>query len=201
VDTQYDGMGRVSMVSNPYTASATDWTTTSYDTLGRVQSVTRPGSSVVAVVYGVSTSGPAGLSTKVTEGGKSRTTYTDGLGRLIQVKEDPDGLNYQTTYSYNGMDRLVGVAQGAQARWFSYDLVGRLTSSANPESGTIGYGYDANGNLTGKTDGRTSPTTTVTTAYDALNRPITRSYASTLAIDGREEREFVQIVPGAYSGL
>src|SRR5713226_268286 len=44
----------------------------------------------------------------------------------------------------------------------------------NPESGTISYQYDNNGNLTQKTDARGVLTTYV---YDALNRATSRSYS------------------------
>jgi YD repeat-containing protein len=43
----------------------------------------------------------------------------------------------------------------------------RLTSATNPESGTVSYHYDANGNLTSKTDARGVVSNYV---YDALNR-------------------------------
>jgi YD repeat-containing protein len=51
----------------------------------------------------------------------------------------------------------------------------RLTSATNPESGTISYSYDSNGNLTQKTDARSIVTSF---AYDALNRLIARSYTN-----------------------
>jgi YD repeat-containing protein len=49
----------------------------------------------------------------------------------------------------------------------------QLTSATNPESGTISYSYDPNGNLLTKTDARA-----VVTTYDndELNRPKARSY-------------------------
>ncbi len=45
----------------------------------------------------------------------------------------------------------------------------------NPESGTINYGYDPNGNLTSKTDARGVKTDYV---YDALNRVTNRAYTN-----------------------
>src|SRR5260370_13132071 len=38
--------------------------------------------------------------------------------------------------------------------YFIYNSLKRLTSAANPESGTINYQYDNNGNLTQKNDAR-----------------------------------------------
>ena len=83
-------------------------------------------------------------------------------------------------YSYDTLDNLTGVTQGRQTRTFAYDLLRRLTSAANPESGTVTYGYDNNSNLTSKTDPRTTSGSHWTTAfaYDALNRVITKSYSN-----------------------
>jgi len=71
---------------------------------------------------------------------------------------------------------LKAVAQVEPSRSFNYDSLGRLTSAANPESGTISYQYDSNGNLTRRQDAR--GVVTVYT-YDALNRPLTRDYSDT----------------------
>ena len=44
--------------------------------------------------------------------GKVRRNHTDALGRLVEVKEDPSGLNYTTKYRYGALDNLEGVCQG-----------------------------------------------------------------------------------------
>ena len=86
------------------------------------------------------------------QAGKSRRSKTDALGRLIKVTEDPGGLKHETSYSYDALDNLRLVTQGSQTRTFDYDFLSRLTSATNPESGTITYAYDPNGNLKEKTD-------------------------------------------------
>ncbi len=176
VNTIYDGLGRVKQASNPYRPlqGETDiYTTTTFDLAGRVLTVTTPDSAVV-------TTGYSGNSVTVTDqDGKSRQSMTDGLGRLIQIYEDPNGpnpLNYLTSYSYDVLDSLTTVSQGSQTRTFVYDSLKRLTSATNPESGTIGYLYDDNGNLTQKTDARGIVSTYV---YDALNRNTTVNYSDT----------------------
>ncbi len=88
--------------------------------------------------------------------------------------EDPSGLNYQTSYSYDVLDDLTTVSQGVQTRSFVYDSLKRLTSATNPESGTAGYSYDNNGNLLTRTDARGIVTTL---AYDALNRSTSKTYS------------------------
>src|SRR5882724_12551086 len=86
---------------------------------------------------------------------------------------------YRTKYEYDTLGSLITVTQrkgtsGAiQTRTFAYDSLKRLTSAANPESGTISYQYDDGGNLLVKTDARS---VSAHYSYDALNRPTRRWY-------------------------
>jgi YD repeat-containing protein len=76
---------------------------------------------------------------------------------------------------------------GSQSRTFHYSSLSRLTSATNPESGTVSYQYDNNGNLTLKTDARNivtcfgnwanSACDSSTLGYDGLNRPGRRPIA------------------------
>ena len=99
------------------------------------------------------------------------------MGRLQSVTEAPTdpNYNYQTSYTYDALDNLRSVTQGAQTRSFAYDSLKRLRSATNPESGTLTYSYDPNGNLQTRTDARGVVTTY---NYDALNRVTTRSYSN-----------------------
>lgn len=175
-DTQYDSMGRVWKTSNPYrTGQAAVWTTMTYDALGRVWTVKTPDNAVVTTSY-------SGNQVTVTDqAGKQRKSVADALGNLVEVYEDPSGLNYLTAYAYDTLGNLKTVTQGVQTRSFVYDSLSRLTSAANPESGTVTYQYDSNGNLTKKVDPRLLPgSTTVkvetTYTYDALNRVTSSAY-------------------------
>jgi len=195
-DTQYDAMGRVWRVSNPYLSAGAGsavnpsgrWTTTAYDALGRVTTVTTPDSAVVSTSY-------SGAQVTVTDQvGKSRRSVSDALGRLTQVVEDPAGVAYQTSYLYDALGNLRKVDQGGQLRFFMYDSLGRLVRAKNPEQGiftnpsnvapltdpltgnsgwSVAYSYDANGNLTARTDSRLVSTgvhVTATNEYDNINR-------------------------------
>ena len=97
---------------------------------------------------------------------------SDALGRLTGVTEDPAGQAHLTAYQYDALDNLTMVQQAGQTRSFSYDSLSRLASAINPESGSVGYDYDGNGNLKHKTVVRG----TITYNYDELNRVISRSY-------------------------
>ncbi len=172
VQKQYDALGRAFKTSNPFrpwNSESPIWTTASFDALSRVVSVTTPDSAVVSTSY-------SGNTVTVTDQtGKQRKSVSDALGRLAQVYEAPNdpNYNYLTSYGYDVLDSLLTVNQGSQTRTFVYDSLKRLASATNPESGTISYQYDNNGNLQVKTDARG---VSAHYDYDALNRAIRRWY-------------------------
>lgn len=211
--------GQYRLVSNPFRASTSSgatsettmgWTLTAYDTMNRVSAVrsfgsasapawtqTTGGSGSTTTLYSASTTlaGRNGaLATVTDEAGKTKTTVSDGLGRLAGVVEDPNGLDYLTTYGYDGLDDLTSVSQSGLSRAFSFDSLGRLSKAINPESGTVCYGtlstsgtctvsggYDGNGNPLKKSflkSGSSSPftVTTETLDYDYLNRVVRKTY-------------------------
>ncbi len=188
VQKRYDALGRAHQASNPFRlwqGQNPVWTTTSFDSLGRVESIKTPDNAVVTTAY----SGSRVLVTD--QAGKQRLSNTNALGQLKDVWEirsaDPATesvsfpnhpevtAGYRTTYSYDVLDSLTTVNQGAQTRTFVYDSLKRLTSATNPESGTIGYQYDNNGNLLVKTEARG---VSAHYSYDALNRAVRRWYNS-----------------------
>ena len=198
-DTTYDALERVSTVSNPHrsTSSSTDGTTSYvYDELGRVCVVVPQDGTAVsacpatAPVSDVFTKYTGNCSTTTDQAGKSRKSCVDGLGRMTGVWEDPAGLDYETDYAYDAFGNLTAVTQkgGASSsswrnRSFVYDGLSQLTKVVNPESGTIQYTYDVNGNVKIKTapaPNQLPPSTaTVTTTYnyDALNRLAGKTYS------------------------
>ena len=173
VQTQYDALGRAYKASNPFrpwNSETAVWTTSAFDALGRVTSVTSPDSAVVTSNYSGNT------VTATDQVGKARKSVSDALGRLTSIYEDPSGSNYQTNYTYNVLNDLTQVSQGTQTRTFGYDSLKRLTSAANPESGTVTIdAYDNNGNVLVSTDARGVSTHV---SYDELNRPTRRWYNS-----------------------
>jgi len=122
----YSGSNYFELASNPYRASSSGgaggeltmgWTRSKHDQGGRVIEVQTFGGSGLPAPWGgngtstgtVNTSYNANEATVTDQAGKSRKSVTDGLGRLVQIYEDPAGLNYQTSYSYDGLNNLVNV--------------------------------------------------------------------------------------------
>jgi YD repeat-containing protein len=178
VATTYDLMGRVSTVSNPYcTGSSAPVTTFSYDAINRkIKTLNADNTTYQTWSYNGST------VTATDESGNQWQQTSDALGRLTQV-EEPNGVSTApsmiTNYTYDALNNLLSVTQFgistySVARSFTYDGLSRLLTATNPETGTIGYAYDANGNLHTKTDARNIVTTYT---YDALNRLTNKSYS------------------------
>ena len=192
-------LGSYQLVSNPYRATTSagagsettmGWARSRQDKGGRTMVVETFSGASLPAPWGanssstgtVLTSYDANVTTVSDQAGKVRRSVTDGLGRLSRVDEpDANGAlgsvnipNQATNYSYDALDNLTTVVQGVQTRTFVYSSLKRLTSANNPESGTINYGYDNNGNLTSKIDARSITSSFV---YDLLNRVTTRSYS------------------------
>ncbi len=198
----YDAMGRPYTTGTPAVPGSNfsqSWLTTyyPYDGLGRIQQVTTQGDGAsIATTYS------SNQTTVTDQAGKQRSTWTDGLGRLVQVEEAPNSDKFFTTYGYSALDDLLCVNQGvlgaatanpsiyscdpskAHARSFAYDGLKRLTAATNPETGTIRYSYDPVGNLLSKTDALSVTTcfgtlsgSNCTTGYDGLNRPTVKTYS------------------------
>lgn len=109
---------------------------------------------------------------------------SDSFGNLIGVLE-PNGVSHapsmETDYAYDALNNLTSVHQwgggqgssNSRTRSFIYNSFSQLTSSTNPETGTISYVYDLNGNVSTKTDARGI---SINYSYDNLNRPYQKTY-------------------------
>ena len=165
-----------------------------YDRLGRVTKLIPPDGTAAA--NNVTTMYAGNCTTVTDQAGKLRKSCTDALGRLIQVFEpDASGsLVNETDYQYDALDNLTCVEQRGgvtgtgcasppssdstspwRIRRFTYNSLSQLTSATNPESGTINYTYDADGNLLTKADARGIVTTH---SYDALHRLTGKTYSN-----------------------
>jgi RHS repeat-associated protein len=141
-----------------------------------------------SMLYDQTTANCSGPTTQVTDEANHTHTYCpDGLGRLLAVTE-PNGT--VTNYTYDLLNNLITVDVKGQTgttctlpgstvthlRCFNYSTLSRLLSAANPESGTVSYVYDNNGNVTKRTDANN--TVTNLSGYDGLNRVKTVSYTA-----------------------
>jgi RHS repeat-associated protein len=207
VNTSYDGEGRVYTKTNPQrsTPLSTDGTTTYYyDALGRQIEESEPDGHPLQWCYnGLASSVAVGncnpqrgsVTTGIwvdstDENGTDWQHTSDSFGRINVVME-PNGLTQsptmETDYNYDALNNLLSVVQNGvsgtdtplAARNFSYDSLSRLISAFNPESGTITYSYDANGNLITKSSpaqNGASGIQTIGYCYDALNRMTYKFY-------------------------
>jgi YD repeat-containing protein len=111
--------------------------------------------------------------------------------------QNPEGASldhnfYVTQYSYDTLGNLLTVTQKgdpavtSSSQWrvrnFTYNSLSQLLTATNPESGTISYSYDADGNLLQKTSPLAnqtgSATQTVSYCYDALHRVTGKGYGA-----------------------
>ncbi len=166
VDTEYNEIGQVERVSDPYfkTGGTPIWTAYEYDVLGRVKKETLPGSRVTTTTYN-------GLETSIAGPlGKTMTRKTDVLGNLLESKDH----NQETvTYDYysSGLVKEVKAPGNAYSILMEYDLLGNQTLLDDPNLGAIHYQYNVYGELLSQTD----QLHTTTLEYDLLGRLLKRT--------------------------
>ncbi len=193
-----------------------------YDALNRLTQLTDAGSGVTAFGYDTtskltSRTTPSGVAAAYTYDGLDRLTrlkHTKGAATVAdyQYQQNAVGNITQLTeqtgahvYGYDSVDRLTSATHPTQpAESYAYDGVGNRTSSHRASTynyqpfnkavtvGTTSYSYDANGNLTSKTDATgtwqyvwdygnrltqvTKPDGQIVTyKYDALGRRVERA--------------------------
>ncbi|MGB7070290.1 MAG: RHS repeat-associated core domain-containing protein [Pyrinomonadaceae bacterium] len=183
------------------------WTRSKSWNTGRKQQIETFSGAALPAPWGSNTASTGIVTTDIDtnattvtdQAGKQRRSIENGLGQLIRVDE-PDKNTGQlgsvaspiqpTNYSYNTLGKMVHLQQGVQNRYFMYDSLGRILRVRQPEqevnaglnttgnpgnnSWTAGLSYDNNGNVLTATDAKG---TTVTNAYDSLNRALTRTYS------------------------
>jgi RHS repeat-associated protein len=189
----------------PWQSESPLWTTTEFDALDRVKTVTAPDNAVVSTAYNgdqvlvtdqagkkrLTSTNALGQLKDVWEITPSDPAQYPGIEAVSFGAQSLYG--FLTHYDYDVLADLIKVMQGSQQRFFMYDSLKRLIRARNPEQSTfpglnlsdpltgnsawsIGYQYDANGNLTQRTDARGVVSTYV---YDALNRNTTTNYSNT----------------------
>ncbi len=182
-------------MTNPFRSGETKvWTTNVYDEASRVKEVILQDGAKVITDYGVSVTGTIGVTKQITDqAGKKRKGFTDALGRMVRVIEDPTGQALNTDYVFDTLGNLRKTIQGEQSRYFMHDSLGRLMYAKQPEQDTRAafvatdpvtgntawsakYEHDDNGNITKTTDAKGIY---VEGTYDNLNRIKLRNYSDT----------------------
>jgi RHS repeat-associated protein len=167
-ETDYNVMGQAYRSTMPFSATAGSTsstapsTTTTYDALGRVLTIMDAAGGTVSYTY---TNNDVLQKVSGTQTFQKQFEY-DGLGRLSSVCEMTtltgsgtclqanNVTGFWTTYTYDALGRLLTVTQNKQGssqqtRAFAYDMLGRMTSESNPETGnggtngTVSYTYDS----------------------------------------------------------
>jgi len=167
VETDYDPIGRVSRVTLAYSGtsgqsnSSAPATTETYDALNRPVVLTDGGNGTASYNYIQNDAYLSVGPVPTGENAKRRQFEYNALGHLTSVCEvtsasqsgtcgqNSAATGYLTTYTYDAIGDLTGVAQNAQPngtaqpRSYSFDGLRRLTSETNPESGATNYTYDS----------------------------------------------------------
>jgi len=209
VEIDYDALGHPYRTTIPYVGTSGQTnpsgpaTVNLYDPLQRVTQTTDGGGGVLSKTYTQNDTLRVLSPAPIGENTKRKQLEFDGLGRLTSVCEITSAsgsgscaqtssqTGYWTTYTYDTLGDLTGVTQNAQGtsmqtRSFVFDMLGRMTSETNPETGTTTYTFDSasgcsgtsNGDLIKKVDavGNTS-----CYAYDALHRITSITYSGSYA--------------------
>jgi RHS repeat-associated protein len=134
--------------------------------------------------------------------GQFPTSFTISMSVSGGSSASPGGLSspMATLYQYSALGNLLRVDQQGTApndstqwrtRTFAYDSLSRLITGNNPESGQIGYQYDANDNLLQKTSAApNSPVgsgavQTISYCYDSVNRVTGKAYSAQNCTNGQ----------------
>lgn len=161
--------------ASPWTYEIPDvsvkWMTSEYDGLGRLTKVTNPDNRFSTVSYSVNTQGA--VAVKTDENGVKKKLTSDAFGRIVQVEEiNFDQSVYSTTlYRYDLAGNLQWINPGKPGDddtiRFIHDSHGNMIRSNDPDRGNWCYEYDLNNSLALCGDGRNIETAY---EYDALNR-------------------------------
>jgi RHS repeat-associated protein len=193
VDTVYDTAGQTASVSSPYASTnagcvpgghATNPSAAKtqylYDAIGREVQVTNPHQTPASIR---TTTYTGYLEAAIDENGHKTDRTKDKMGRLVTVTEydgtNPSFTPYATTsFSYDLMDRQTGTTDhfGNQSTT-TYNRLGFMTQTVDPDRGTWTYTYYDDGLLKTKDDARTPNAQRITYTYDSLDRIDGKTYS------------------------
>ena len=178
----YDGVGRLTAVTNALGAAQYTWAQYQYDEAGNLTQQTDALNRITSFAYD-----SMGRRTKRTLPGlQAEKLGYDLVGNLILdtnfngvvITNQYDALNrvtnrlsiggYQVAFVYTNDGQRIKMTDPSGIYAYYYDKRDRLLTNVTP-AGTLSYAYDANGNVT-SISSSTANGTSVTYQYDALNR-------------------------------
>ena len=152
----------------------------SYNTLGQLTGVTDGLNHTVFNASYTDSYDANGNLVHTADGlGIQRKQGYDALNRLVSTLDNYNGTdtatqNTQATFAYDALDNLEGVTDpDGLSTTYDYDGLSNPKALHSPDTGTTSFQVDAAGNRIQQTDAKGIVRTT---AYDAINRPITVSY-------------------------
>jgi RHS repeat-associated protein len=194
IDTRYDDIGNIAAESLPVVvagasgsallsvpADQVDETRRTYDSMSRVIRSARYGDGKELWATSIVYYGDHVRSTPP-PGGTVTTVWTDARSRQVRQQEGTDAQQ-ATVYTYTPADQVASVTDPAgHVSAGTYDLLGRRVTGDDPDAGKSRTTYDANGNATAVWDAKAlaagGDTPSLTTEYDELDRPVTRSHGA-----------------------
>lgn len=184
----YNNKGAVRYSFLPYEQSAMDYTVppmsnyhseTRYDATGRAIEIVNPPDDQ-AVVTTVATQ-YLPLSKIVTdENNNQKSSFYDGLSRLITLQENNLGDSYLTSYSYSTTGNLTGIIDAQNnSKTMTYDGLGRKIAMEDPDKGHMEYEFDPNSNLIRTLDNKGQE---IHFSYDGADRLVEIDYLDAAGI-------------------
>jgi RHS repeat-associated protein len=166
-----------------------------YDSNGRLLKTTNPDNSTTQTVYNslgqqVTTFDALGRQTTYqydSDGHVTLTTYPDNTTESTQYDHNGnrtvfyDRTNVPTFYTYDALNRLTQSQRGSNAiratfNKTSYDAIGQVLTTTDPNNNVTTYAYDFAGRRTSVTDALTHVTTFV---YDSAGNQLSMKDANT----------------------
>ncbi|MFJ9633989.1 polymorphic toxin-type HINT domain-containing protein [Streptomyces sp. NPDC101175] len=174
-DADYTDTGSPSGTLANITSAVPSQTLTTYDGAGRA---TAEDYYALGTKRWTTSTAYGGDRTTVTppKGGIATTTLTDTLGRTTETRQydggTPTGSYTSIKYTYNPKGQLKEVVDDDGNTWsYGYDLMGRKTTSTDPDAGTSKTVYNELDQVTSTTTAvGTSDEKTLSYTYDALGR-------------------------------
>jgi YD repeat-containing protein len=146
---EYDAFGRIGFQSLPsYVPNSQVGDTFTYDALGRIESVTHADNSVTSYTYSATEHTVVRVDEQARQTVQTRRAF--GLPEndwLVRVQLPGEPTPAEDTYTYLVGGHLSSVLYAGVDRAIGHNIAKQVRVEADPESGSIYYGYDPAGNL------------------------------------------------------